>query len=299
MTRYTNGLTVALLVALLVGAVALPAVAVSEPRDRPADTAPPVQVYVSETLNISAARLSGGGTVGTGPTTFTTVGGGASFTVDSTNADFDGVAPGAYYAENDSDVRADLRVTRPEVSTLELRDERSQSVGGGSVDPENLDRLTILARYNFEEADRLNVSVVGPSGEEVATTRITESGQRVTVDLEPTPGRYTVTATGSNIEAGTRTATVRVRGATPTPTATPTATPMPTASPTAAVTPTATPEPTATATATPTATPEPTAMPTTTPTATPTTTAGDGPGFGIVGAVLALGTLALYGRRRR
>jgi PGF-CTERM protein len=290
-TADTKPTTTVALIVLAVAAVALPAVAVSEPRDEPADTAPPVQVYVSETLDISAARLSGGGTVGNATTTFTAVGGGESFTVEPTNADFDGVATGAYYAENDSDIRADLRVTRPDVSTLELRDEESRGVTGERVAPEDLNRLTILARYNFAEADRLDVSVVGPSGERVATGRIVESGGRVTVDLgTPAPGTYTVTVTGSNVEAGTGTATVRVQGA---------ATTTPT--PTATATPTATPDPTPTRTPPPTATPEPAPTATTTATASPTpspgTTPGDGPGFGAVVALLALLAVALFGRR--
>ena len=298
MTSNTRRITTVALVVLAAAAVALPAVGVSEPRDEPAETEPPVQVYASETLNISSAELSGGGTIGNATTRFVAIGGGASFTVDPTSADFDGVAPGAYYAENDSDTRADLRVTRPEVSTLELRDEETRSVAGERVDPEDLNRLTIMARYNFAEADRLDVSVVGPSGDEVATGRIVESGQRITVDLgTPAPGTYTVTVAGSNIEAGTRTATVRVRGEVAT--ATPTATSTPTA--TATATPTATPEPTPTATATPapTATPEPTPTVTATPTPTPFpgTTPGDGPGFGVVVALLSLLAVALLGRR--
>jgi len=301
-TSNTRRITTVALVVLAAAAVALPAVSVSEPRDEPVETEPPVQVYVSETLNISSAQLSGGGTVGDNATTFTAVGGGASFTVDPPTADFDGVAPGAYDAENDSDLRADLRVTQPEVSTLELRDEQTREVSGERVDPERLNQLTIMARYNFADADRLDVSVVGPSGDELATGRITESGQRLTVDLgTPAPGTYTVTVTGSNIDAGTRTTTVRVRGEVATATPTPTATATPTATPTASPTPTAT--PTRTATATPTATPEPTPTTTATPSSTPFpgTTAGDGPGFGVVGAVLALLALlavALLGRRR-
>jgi PGF-CTERM protein len=58
------------LIVLTVGAVGLPVVAVSEPRDAPADTRPPVRVYVGETLDISSAQLSGGGTVGTEETPF-------------------------------------------------------------------------------------------------------------------------------------------------------------------------------------------------------------------------------------
>jgi PGF-CTERM protein len=297
-TRNTRRAAVVALVVLAVGAVALPVVAVSEPRDAPADTRPPVRVYVSETLDISSVQLSGDGTVGTEETTFTAVGGGESFTVDPTNANFDGIPVGSYYAESDSDVRADLTVVRPQVYSIVLRDDNQQDVTGRSTEPANLDRLTIRARYSFADVDRLDVSVVDPSGAEVATARITENDQQITVDIpDPTPGIYRVTASGSNIEAGNRTVTVRVRGqvATATPTATATATPTTTA------TATATPEPTPTATPTPAPEPTPTATPEPTPTVTPTagTTADEGPGFGVVGALLALLAVALLGRHRR
>ncbi|AXG09213.1 PGF-CTERM sorting domain-containing protein [Haloplanus rubicundus] len=298
MTRNTRRAAAAALVVLAAGAVALPVVAVSEPRDAPEDTRPPVRVYVSETLDISSVQLSGDGTVGTEETTFTAVGGGESFTVDPTNASFDGVPVGSYYATDDSDVRADLTVVRPQVYSIVLRDERQEDVTGRSTDAANLDRLTIRARYSFADVDRLDVSVVDPSGAEVATARITENDQQITVDIpDPTPGIYRITASGSNIEAGNRTVTVRVRGQVATASATATATV--TAAPT--TTPTATPEPTPTATPTATPEPTPTATPEPTPTATPTagTTADEGPGFGVVAALLALLAVALLGRRRR
>lgn len=298
-TRNPRRAAAVALVILAVGAVALPVVAVSEPRDAPADTRPPVRVYVSETLDISSVQLSGDGTVGTEETTFTAVDGSGSFTVDPTNANFDGVPVGSYYAESDRDIRADIVVVRPQVYSIVLRDDRQVDVTGRSTDPANLDRLTIRARYSFPEADRLDVSVVDPSGAEVATARITENDQQISVDIpDPTPGLYRVTVAGSNIEAGNRTVTVRVRGqvataapTAPTATSTPTATPTPTPEPTPAATPTATPMPEPT----PTMTPEPTS------TATPTagTTADDGPGFGVVAAVLAVLAVALLGRLRR
>jgi len=280
----------------VVVAIAVPVVAVSEPRDGPDDTAPPVRVYASETLDISSAPLSGEGTIGTGETTFTAVGGGATFSVDPRAADFDGVQPGAYYATDDSDVRADVVVVRPQVYSLILRDTREQDVTGRAADAERLGRLSVTARYNFVQADRLEVTLTGPSEEVLATARITSSPgtARLTLD-DPQPGRYTVRVAGSNIEAGTRSATVRVRGdvvATATPTATGTAaapgsTATDTATPTAAST--ATPEPTPTATDTPTASPTP----------FPGTTVDDGPGFGVLAAALAVLAAALYGRRRR
>ncbi len=296
-TRNRRRVVALALIVLAVGAVGLPVVAVSEPRDAPADTRPPVRVYVSETLDISSAQLSGGGTVGTEETTFTAVDGSESFTVDPTNANFDGVPVGSYYAESDRDVRADLSVVRPLVYSIVLRDDNQRDVTGRATDPENLDRLTIRTRYSFADADRLDVSVVDPSGSEVATARITENDQQITVDIpDPTPGLYSVTASGSNVEAGNRTVTVRVRGqaATAAPTATATSTPTATPDPTA----TAPPTPTATSTATPDLTA--TATPAPSPTPFPGTTSDDGPGFGVVVVAAALAALAvtLLGRRR-
>lgn len=273
---------VPLLVVLFVGVVALPGAAVDEPRSEPAETTPPVRVYVGETLNVSAVELSGsGGTIGTNVTTFRAVDGGSSFTVEApTAADFDGVEAGSYYVTTDDDVRAELNVRRSEVESLELRDRRAATVTNRSTDPEYLGRLSIRARYNFESVDRLDVTVVGPSGTTAATGRITGSGELLRVDLgDPAPGVYTVTVTGHNVDTASRTATVRVRGATPTatPTSTPTATPTPTAVPTS----------TATSTPTPTATPTPAETATATPTEEPAVTMVDGPGFGVGAALVA------------
>lgn len=186
-------------------------------------------MYTGETLNVSAVRLSSGdGRIGTDATTFRPLGDGSTFTVDPTSADFDGVEPGSYYVASDDDTHAELSVVRAGVGGI------AATVTNGRTDPEHFDRLAIRVRYNFEAVDRLDVTVTGPSGDEVATTRIAESGKRVTVDIaEPTPGVYTVTAVGSNVDTASGTATVRVRGVTPTPTpaatATPTSTPTPTA----------------------------------------------------------------------
>jgi len=281
-----------LLVGLLVGVAAPTAVALSEPRSEPADTRPPVRVYVGETLDISSAQLTGEGTVGTNETAFVAVGGGQSVTVDPASADFGGVQPGAYYASSDEDVRADIQVVRPRIAGLEVRGSEQQIVTDGSVDPENLRRMHVRVQFNFDDADRADVTVRGPLGDEVGNESIVTSGERVVVELgEPTPGTYTVAVAGSELVNGNRTATVRVSGATPTPTATPT--PEPTATPTQA--PTTTPAPT------PTATPTPSVTPTPTGTATPTTTAapvtpGVGDGFGLIAALLALLIVAL--RRR-
>lgn len=304
----TRSVLAALAVCLVVGGVATSvAVAVDEPRDRPSDTTPPVRVYVSESLDISDVQLTGGGTIGTNRTTFVGVGNRGAFSVDPENANFEGVETGSYYVDRDTDEQAELSVVTPRIIDLEVRNERGVDIAGDTVAGNDFEEVTITAEYNFDDADRLDVSVDDPDGLDLAgNARITESGGSVTVDTSGAdPGTYRITVEGSDIEDGSRTVEVTVAGereaaATPTATDTPTATPP--------STPTATPTPTATATDTPTATvtgpltetppPTSTATPTTIPTTTAMPTTSDGSGFGIaVAAVAALIGAAAVRRR--
>jgi PGF-CTERM protein len=277
------------------------AAAVEEPRERPADTEPPVRVYVSETLNVSAVELTGGGTVGTEQTTFVRSTGDDIITVDPTDADFDDVRPGRYYAQRDSDEAAELVVVRPRVTEFEVRNDRGVTVGGRTVDREEFRTVTVTAEYNFDEADRLDVEVLDPSGLDLAGDRaITASGGSLTVDTGDTAaGTYRIVVEGSNVEDGRATTTVTVRGGeTETDTATPTATSTPTETRTGTRTPTGTATAERTTTVDETASPGPTVT-TTAPTPTPAEpTTGDAPGFGPFVALVALvGVAAAAGRR--
>ncbi|WP_305881857.1 PGF-CTERM sorting domain-containing protein [Haloplanus halophilus] len=294
---------------LVVGAVAGLAAAAEEPREEPADTSPPVRVYVSETLDVSDVQLTGGGTIGTEQTTFVSTTGDNVFTVTPERADFGGVDPGSYDADTDDDDEPELVVVRPRITDFDVRNERGVDIAGDTLPADDFEEVRITVEYNFADADRLDVTVESPDGIDLAGDAvITESGGSVTVDTSSAdPGTYRITVEGSDIEAGSATTEVTVAGgatATPEPTATATATatPTPTPEPTATPTPdpTATPEPTATPTPAPeptvTATPAPTAEPTATATPTPTESAGDG--FGAVVAVLALLAAAAVPRRR-
>jgi hypothetical protein len=297
-----------LVILLVVGGAVGASVAVEDPRDEPADTSPPVRVYVSETLDISAVQLTGGGTIGTNRTTFVSTGGDSVFTVTPESADFDDVDRGSYDADADDDDEPELVVVQPRITDFDLRNERGVDVEGRTVPASDFEELTITIEYNFAAADRLDVTVESPDGIDLAgNRRITESGGSVTVDTSSAdPGTYEITVEGSNIEAGRRTAAVTVAGGrtatpTPEPTTTPTAAPSPTPVPTA----TTTPEPTTTPTAAPSPTPAPTPTttpePTSTPTATPSPTATDaaGTGFGPLLALLALLASAAVVRRRQ
>lgn len=138
--------------------------AVEEPREEPADTQPPVRVYVGETLDVSAVQLTGGGTVGNETTTFVRSTEDDRFTVDPTDADLDDVREGLYYVERDGDEAPELLVVRPRVTDLDVRNERGGDVADRTVDRNDLDEITVTAEYNFDEADRLDVEVVDPRG---------------------------------------------------------------------------------------------------------------------------------------
>lgn len=282
--------------------------AVPAPRDQPADTTPPVRVFVGETLNISAVELSGGGTIGTDSVTLVGVGGDADGELhelsDPTTADFADVPPGTYYVDGDTDNEIDIVVTEPHVTSLTITNQNGANVTN-DWEPTGED-LTVTAEYNFEAADRLDVSVRDSSGlditGEVATNdRITTSGGAIHLDLSSEPdGTYRITATGSTLEDASQTVTVRTgpreTATTPAPTST---TALTTASPhttTTQLTTTTTPavstaEPTETAT--PTATTSVPASPTQT-----TTTSTSTPGFGLlVTLVVVLAAAGMVSRR--
>jgi len=298
----SRSIAAVLALGLLVAAVTGASVAVDEPRNTPDDTTPPVRVYVSESLDISNVELTGGGTVGTDRTTFVSVSGDGVFTVEPENADFGGIEPGSYDADSDDDDRAELVVVQPRITEFEVRNERGVDVAGDTVDASDFEEVAITAEYNFDDADRLDVTVDAPDGVDLAgNRRITESGGSVTVDTSgAAPGTYRIAVEGSDVEDGRASTEVTVAGGTADPTPTPTATDSPTPTPTP--TPTATDSPTPTPTATDSPTPTPTATPTATPTPTetPVSTGDSGVGFGPVVALLAVLAVAVtaVGRAR-
>ena len=311
-------LCVVCVVVLLVAAGG--AAAVSAPRGAPADTTPPVRVFVGETLDVSAVELTGGGTVGTGSVTLDGVAGAADGDIqtidDPTDADFSDFATGTYVVSSDSDDRPEFVVTEPRVTEVVIENRNGANVTN-AWEPTG-DGLTVTARYNFDEADRLKLTVRDPDGLDVTTTvassdRITTDGGTVRLDLSDEPdGTFRIVLRGSDLEDARRVVTVRTgprRTATPFPPAT--ATREPTA--TATTEPTEVPRTTTrtdaptertetpTATETQPITPSPTGVPTDRP-ETPTTTGTETstPGFGVLSVVAALlAAAAAAGRRRQ
>lgn len=312
-----------LLVTLTLLVLSSAATAVSSPRSQPADTAPPVRVFVGETLDVSSVQLTGGGTVGSGSATLVGVSGDADGLTerldDPTDADFGGFETGGYDVTTDDDDRPELFVSEPRVGVVVVRNQNGANVTNG-WEPTG-ESLTVTAEYNFDEADRLDLTVRGPDGLDItdrvaSSDRITTSEGSVTLDLsEEDEGTFRITFEGSDLDSATRAVTVRTgprRTATPAPTTTrtpPPETPTQTATPTATVTgpltptpsetPTERPTQTATPTESPTATPSPTASPTPFEGTTVTSTPGFQVGVALVAWVVAAVASVLRVRRRR
>ena len=292
--------------------------AVPTPRDQPANTSPPVRVFVGETLDVSAVELTGGGTVGTGSVTLVGDAGDADGEVrtinDPTDAEFDDFTAGAYAVSSDSDERAEFSVGEPRVTRVVIENQNGANVTN-AWEPTG-ESLTVTARYNFAEADRLDLTVRSPDGLDVTATvassdRITTDGGTVQLDLsEQDEGTFRIILKGSDLDDARQVVTVRTgprRTATPLPpTATATETPATERPPTETSrpttqtdTPTDRPE-TPTATETQPITPSPTDVPTERPeTPTMTETETSTPGFGIVTVVAALLAAGVVGRMRR
>jgi hypothetical protein len=315
MTTPTRPLALLAAVLVLAGAAGA-AGAVPAPRDAPAETTPPVRVFVDETLDVSGVELTGGGTVGTDAVTLVGVAGDADGTTetldDPTDADFGGFATGSYDVAADGDDRPEFSVADPRVTSVVVRNRNGANVTNG-WEPSGRS-LTVTAEYNFDAADRLDLTVEDPDGLDVtasvaAEDRITTSGGGLELDLsDQDDGTFRITLEGSDLDRASRTVTVRTgprETATPLPTGTaspsptPTATATPTPSPTPTATPTETPTATGTAPATATRTPTPTSTTAeTTGSATPRTTATTTPGLGPAVAVSAVLVAAVaLGRR--
>ncbi|MCD2201066.1 hypothetical protein LPA44_14350 [Halobacterium sp. KA-4] len=307
--RFTSSLPVLVVVGLLV--VAGSAVAVPAPREQPADTSPPVRVFVGETLDISNVQLTGGGTIGTDSVTLVGASGAADGEIyeitDPTNADFGTVTPGAYRVDGDGDDEFEIVVTKPRVTSVTLTNQHGANVTN-AWEPTG-ENLTVTAQYNFAAADRLDVTVRNPSGlnitgEVAAGDRITTSGGSVHLDLSEEPaGTYRITVTGSALEAASRTVTVRTGPRkTTTPTTAPTTTaPTTTVPTTTPVPPTTTAQPATTAPTAPTPTSAVTTPAPATPMQPPTTTTTISttiPGFGLLMTVLAALAAASIALRR-
>lgn len=187
--------------------------------DADTDDETPVTVYVGETLNISSVTLNDRSeTIGTGDVTLSEVDGANVVSVDAGDADFGDVGTGSYSADaNDS---AEIRVTEPEITALSLygsKDEDNEIISG-RIDGRSV--VYLDTRWNFDEADKLELTVTDPDGLEVTTQvvdagdsesasgvvgadvadgDIAESGQDVALNFTGMPsGDYELSVTGSD-----------------------------------------------------------------------------------------------------
>ncbi|MFC7045754.1 PGF-CTERM sorting domain-containing protein [Halobacteriaceae archaeon GCM10025711] len=224
MTTTADRIRSLVLVALLVvsafaGTVAFAgsAGAVAEPRDAPQDTTPPVVVFQGETLDVSNVSQTGSNdTIGDGSVTFVGLAGDAEGEVQSASSgadvDFGNFETGTY--DTDGDNQAEISVQEPRVTDINLETQEGVDVSDGTAPIDA--NLTLEARYNFDVADALEITVEDPQGFDV-TGAVAQNDTivqtRGTVNLDFTDveaGTYTITLEGSDLDAS-RQVTVEIR----------------------------------------------------------------------------------------
>lgn len=130
------------------------------------DNETPVTVYVGETLNVSNVTLTDRtDTVGTGDIVLSNLDDGSDAPIEGENADFSDVEPGTYSADANSS--AEFRVQSPEIFEMGLYETKKEEneLVSGRVDG----RKTVYldTRWNFDEADALELTVRDPEGLDV------------------------------------------------------------------------------------------------------------------------------------
>lgn len=177
----------------------------SEPTSFPRDCIQgesPAVVYTDEQLNVSEVIQSETQTpIGTDDVVFTGIGGRAEDDVqsvsDPTNVNFQSFETGLYSTDDTGDnATAEVIVRDPEVRSLEIYTEpgqRGAEVSGGQI-VRGFPVVYVNPQYNFDRADRLELSVYDT--EDVEVTKevlasnedeyITRSGQDITLDFSNT-----------------------------------------------------------------------------------------------------------------
>lgn len=188
--------------------------------DADTDSETPVAVFVGETLNVSSVKLNNrSDTIGTGDVTLRDVdeAGAITESINGSSADFTDVEPGAYSA--DDNASAELLVQQPRISELSLFESKKENneIVSGRIDGSST--VFLNAEWNFDQADKLELTVRDESGldvrEEVvrpaesesasgvvnatvAEGNVAESGQDVALNFSEVPaGEYVISASGS------------------------------------------------------------------------------------------------------
>ena len=196
----------------------------SFPRDTPDGTSPPQVIFVGEEgLDVSnveqtdTAESTETGPIGDDSVTLVGLAGDADGTVETinpTDADFDGFATGTY--DTNDDEQAEFSLREPEIEDVEIN---TQTAGDGAdVTNSNIEtgsEVWLFSDYNFDNADKLEVTIENPNGLDVTSQIIGNNNPDVFYD-----GEHYITQSGDagNIsldfeDARTGTYNITVEGA--------------------------------------------------------------------------------------
>ncbi|WP_136687908.1 hypothetical protein [Halorhabdus amylolytica] len=196
-----------------------------EPRDRLGNVSAPVVVFEGEVLNVTEVRQSeSGDPIGTGSVSFEGLAGNAEGEFeqadDASRVDFRNFRTGTY--DTNGDGRTDVVVRAPVIRSVTVRTQNGANVTGGRIPADAV--VDIAAQFNFEAADRIEVSVEDPDGLDVTrevlgsgTARhLTDAEDSVRANFTDQPeGAYRIEVEASELDAS-RTATVVIRSSRPT-----------------------------------------------------------------------------------
>ncbi|WP_136601162.1 hypothetical protein [Salinigranum halophilum] len=150
--------------------------------DADSDDETPVTVYVGETVDVSNVTLTDRtDIIGEGDVVLRNLDDGGDAPINATEADFSTVDTGEYSA--DANESAEIRVEPPRISALglyETKDEENELISG-RIDGGST--VYLDTRWNFDEADKLELTIRDPDGldvtEEVVDADESESASGV------------------------------------------------------------------------------------------------------------------------
>jgi hypothetical protein len=199
--------------------------ALAEPRTGLGNATAPVVVFQGERLDVSEVRQTATGEpIGTGSVAFEGLFGDAEgdfrSVSDATRVDFEDFQTGGY--DTDGDDRLDFSVQTPVVREVVVTTQSGADVTNGRI-PEDTP-VNISVRFNFDAADRVEVTVIDPDGLDVtnevigpdAANHVTDNGGSVRALFEDQPeGTYEIQVEAGDLDVEL-TETVVVRSSEPT-----------------------------------------------------------------------------------
>lgn len=210
---YLAGYLVAVVTLVMVGFTVFvgPASGAAEPRDGVGNASAPVIVFQGETLDVREVRQSGSGNpIGSGSVEFEGVSGDADGDFrrasDASRVDFDDFPTGGY--DTNDDGQRDVFVRTPVIREVTVRTTSGADVTNGRIPADTT--VNISVRFNFDVADRVEVSIIDPDGLDVtgevigsgSATHITTDGGTVQANFEgESEGAYRIEVEASELEA--------------------------------------------------------------------------------------------------